>query len=305
MVLLKYFKKSTVLPNPNGPLSDRMPSSAIISANKEVESLLTQGQDGSSSAQSTRKRGRYHSYTEEEKARIAKRAAEFGVASTIRHFSKEFVDRQLKESTVREWVAKYKKEVAQRFKLGMPMEIKKLPEKKRGYPCLLGRELDNQLQEYVKGLREGNSVINSVIVISAALGIVKSHNSHLLEVNGGHIQLSKEWAKSFLGRMGFVKRKATTKASVSSLDFAALKDQFLFDIQTIIEMEEIPKELVINWDHTGINYVPVSNWTMAKEGSKRIEVAGLGDKRQITVVFAASLAGTFLPPQVIYAGKTR
>ena len=31
----------------------------------------------------TRKQGRYHSFTEEEKARIAKRAAEFGVASTI------------------------------------------------------------------------------------------------------------------------------------------------------------------------------------------------------------------------------
>ena len=97
MALLKYFKKSTVLPNPDGPLSDRMPSSAIISANKEVESLLTQVKDGSSSAQSTtvtRKRGCYHSYTEEEKTRIAKWAAEFGVASTIRHFSKEFVDRQ-------------------------------------------------------------------------------------------------------------------------------------------------------------------------------------------------------------------
>ena len=69
-------------------------------------------------------------------------------------------------------------------------------------------------------------------------------------------------------------------------------------------MEDIPNELVINWDHTGINYVPVSNWTMATEGSKRIEVGGLGDKRQLTAVFAASLAGDFLPAQIIYAGKT-
>ncbi len=44
-------------------------------------------------------------------------------------------------------------------------------------------------------------------------------------------------------------------------------------------MEEIPSELVINWDHTGIHYVPVSNWTMAKEGSKRIEIFGADDKR--------------------------
>ena len=69
-------------------------------------------------------------------------------------------------------------------------------------------------------------------------------------------------------------------------------------------MEDIPNELVINWDHTGINYIPVSNWTVGMEGLKQFEVAGLGDKRQLTAVFGASLARYFLPPQIIYAGKT-
>ena len=45
-----------------------------------------------------------------------------------------------------------------------------------------------------------------------------------------------------------------------------------------MEMEEIPRQLLINWDHTGIQYVPVSAWTMAKEGSKRVEIAGINDK---------------------------
>lgn len=44
---------------------------------------------------------------------------------------------------------------------------------------------------------------------------------------------------------------------------------------------------------------------MATEGLKRVEVAGLGDERQLTAVLAASLAGDFLPPQVIYSGKTQ
>lgn len=69
-------------------------------------------------------------------------------------------------------------------------------------------------------------------------------------------------------------------------------------------MEDIPHDLLINWDHTGINYVSVSNWTMAAEGSKRIEVARLSDKHQLTVVYIALMTGDFLPPQVIYAGKT-
>ena len=42
---------------------------------------------------------------------------------------------------------------------------------------------------------------------------------------------------------------------------------------------------------------------MAKEGSKRIAIAGTDDKRQITAVFAGSMAGDFLYPQIIYEGK--
>ena len=121
----------------------------------------------------TKKQGRYCIYTEEEMAEIAKRAAEFGVTNAIRYFGKEFADHQLKESTVREWVAKYKKEVALSFKLGKSMKIKKLPEKKRGHPFLLGEELDRQLQEYIKGLREGKAVINSTIIFSVVQGIIK------------------------------------------------------------------------------------------------------------------------------------
>ena len=43
---------------------------------------------------------------------------------------------------------------------------------------------------------------------------------------------------------------------------------------------------------------------MAPEGSKRVEIAGLGDKRQITATFAGSLSREFLPMQILYQGKT-
>ena len=82
------------------------------------------------------------------------------------------------------------------------------------------------------------------------------------------------------------------------------KEQFLFDVKVIIETEDIPSDLVINWDQTGIHYVPVSNYTMEKEGSKRIELAGIEDKRQITAVFSGAMSGVFLPMQLIYQGKT-
>ena len=103
--------------------------------------------------------------------------------------------------------------------------------KKRGNLYLLGEEMDRQLQEYIKNLRAAKVVINSAIVISAAEGIVKSHNSNLLEGNGGHIKCTKHWAKHLLNRLGYVKQRASTKTSISSSDFTAQKEQFLLYIR--------------------------------------------------------------------------
>ena len=158
---------------------------------------------------------------------------------------------------------------------------------------------------YILALRENGAVINSAIVKACALGVVKKHDANLLKCNGGHIEFTKFWAVSFLARLNFVKRKSSTKAKVSIADFEEKKAQFLFDIKSLIDMEEISPDLVIIWDHTGLHYVPVSNWTMAKEGAKRIEIAGVEDKCQITAVFAGTMNGFFLPPQIIYKGKTK
>ena len=49
---------------------------------------------------------------------------------------------------------------------------------------------------------------------------------------------------------------------------------------------------------------PVSEWMMEKKGSKRIEIVGIDDKRQLAAVFVGSLAGDYLAPQLIYQGKS-
>ena len=96
-----------------------------------------------------------------------------------------------------------------------------------------------------------------------------------------------------------------TKAKPAILNFEEIKHQYLIDIKAMVEMAEIPNDLIINWDQTAIKYVPVSQWTMERVGSKRVEIAGLDDKRQITAVFAGSLTGDFLPIQLIYQGKLK
>ena len=41
-----------------------------------------------------------------------------------------------------------------------------------------------------------------------------------------------------------------------------------------------------------------------KELYTRVEIAGAGDKRQITVTVAGTLSGKLLPFQILYEGKT-
>ena len=94
------------------------------------------------------------------------------------------------------------------------------------------------------------------------------------------------------------------KAKVDVERFAIIKEAFLLDVKNVVELDEIPPQLIINWDQTAIYYVPVGSWTMELEGAKRVEIAGKDDKRQITAVFAGSMAGDFLPIQLVYKRKT-
>ena len=147
-------------------------------------------------------------------------------------------------------------------------------------------------------------IVNTAITLGVAEGIVKNADSNLLVMNGGHIVLTKSWAKSLLSRMGFVKRRGTTTAKTDVKNFEEMKSQFLFDICSIAVMEEVPSDLIINWDQTSVHYIPTSQWTMEKQGSKHVEIIVADDKRQITAMLAGSLAGDFLPQQLIYKGTT-
>jgi len=114
--------------------------------------------------------------------------------------------------------------------------------------------------------------------LTAGEAILSHCNKKLSHENGGPVKLTSYSAKSLLERMSFVKRKATTAAKIDPSHFDELKEQYLLDIKAVVEMMKIPSELVFN---TGINIVPGSQWTMEAMGSKRVELAGLNDKRPI------------------------
>lgn len=79
---------------------------------------------------------------------------------------------------------------------------------------------------------------------------------------------------------------------------------FLNEIGKHCKEHDIPESMVLNWDQTPINYIPAGKWTMEKQGASKVAIAGQSDKRSLTAVLTVTLAGDFLPPQLIYAGKT-
>ena len=171
---------------------------------------------------------------------------------------------------------------------------------------MLGQNVEKQLQLYVKKIRQQGGVVTASVVVAAARGLMMAHNRSQLADFGGHVALTRTWAYHFLHRMQFVKRKATTsKSKYRPPDFEEMKKAFLEEVSTTVTMEDIPSELIFNWDQTGIHLIPVSPWTMEQSGAARVEISGIDNKHQITAIFCGTLTGDFLPLQIIYKGKSQ
>ena len=98
--------------------------------------------------------------------------------------------------------------------------------------------------------------MNTAIVQAASLGIIAARDSGLLPELGGHIEITKAWAKSLLKRM---KRKGSNAGKITVSQFIEIQEEFLADIKADVD---IPNDLIFNWDQTGIQLVPTGQWTM-------------------------------------------
>ena len=246
----------------------------------------------------------HHRYSPKDRAEIGKYACQYGTAAASRVFSRK-MERKVSTASVHSIKTAYLEDVKRKRSADSEDdEVTVLPPKKRGRPFLLG-DLDQKVQLYLKKVRDAGGIVSAAIAVAAARGILVSCDRSKLAEFGGHIDLGRHWAYGLLDHMKFVRRKATTaKSKHTPKDFASLKESFLDDVVATVTMENIPMELILNWDQTGIKMVPSSGWTMDRQGAKRVEVSGVNDKRMITAVFCGSLTGDFLPLQLIYKGKT-
>ena len=62
--------------------------------------------------------------------------------------------------------------------------------------------------------------------------------------------------------MGYVKQKVFNAGKVTLSNFAELKEEFLTDTSAEVLMNDIPPQLIFNWEQTAIQLVPTGQWTM-------------------------------------------
>ena len=142
-------------------------------------------------------------------------------------------------------------------------KVQEISRKKSGRPLLLPDKLDVKVQECIKELRRNGACVGTSVVVATAKGVIMNKNADFLVSNGGYIDLTDNWAKSLQTRMGFVKRKASSSAKITPEEFDKQKKDFLRDVRNVVNMDQIPSELIVNF---GISYVPASSYTMEKEG---------------------------------------
>lgn len=104
--------------------------------------------------------------------------------------------------------------------------------------------------------------------------------------------------------MGFVNRMGTTSVKQLLTEFDEIKKRYVEKVSNVLTKFQIPNSLIINWDQTGCQLIPGKDWTMDQRGAQKVNITGLDDRRQITLLLAINKSGSLLSPQLIYAGKS-
>ena len=265
-----------------------------------VSASVSELADPTPAAKKGKTRGRYTHYSAEDRASIGKYALENGNEKARRHFLVKFLN--LKESTIRNFKKPYKERLDYQLKQLHPQPVTKIMAQPRGRPPIL-QELDTKLIKFLRALRSRGGVINIHVVRAATQALIESNPSaeQLRRFN-----MPRTWVQSIYRRMGYTRRMGTTtRPPVPQGLFDECRLEFLGDVNEKMKKYSIPPDLVLNADQTPSAYVSVGKATMATRGAAAVSINGLTDKRNITVTFVVSLAGEFLPLQIIYGGKTK
>ena len=183
-------------------------------------------------------------WTDKERFHFGRLAAQSSTAAALKEAKK--VHANANESTIRNFRKAYLLTLTKDHSVSTAASGK-LEVKKRGRPLLFG-VYDKMIVNYVRRLRKHGAKVNTKIVMGTARGIIIRKAPQLLHDRGGAKKITKDWARSLLRRIKFVKRKGTRKAKKFLGNEQAVADQFHDKAYIIITRYKIPPALVIAAD---------------------------------------------------------
>jgi hypothetical protein len=173
----------------------------------------------------------------------------------------------------------------------------------KGHP-----EVFRKLLAILTGVRDAGQSVDSSIIQSVIWGTIEALAPELLQrkLKGGQFfEVSRSFSRKFANRwLGWTWRRATTAASKLLDDWEQQGDDMAFRIAAICYKDNIPPELVVNSDQTGVHLRSSSDLTYDQKNVKDVKTLGKKDKRQITCVVSSSAKGEVLPLQCVFEGKT-
>jgi len=159
------------------------------------------------------------------------------------------------ESNCRKFHDAYNKEVQKQAKELGPceaIEVTELAKKPLGRPPMLS-DIDQDVQKYMKQMRLCGGVINTAVITAAATGFMLEKNKTAFSEYVGCIKITTSYTKSLLSRMNFVKRKGSSTAKITPVEFDVVKKTFLYEAKVKFSSGNIPDSFIFNWDQTGLH----------------------------------------------------
>ncbi|KAG8699167.1 hypothetical protein FRC11_013896, partial [Ceratobasidium sp. 423] len=179
------------------------------------------------------------------------------------------------------------------------------PGKKLGRPKRLDTypDLAKRIIEMLTGMRAAGMVITRTVAQSVVLAFIRTEAPDLF--HDPKFKCSAAFIYRILrDDLQWTWRKGTNDASKLPDNWEAQCVDLAHRLAWNVRMHDVPAELVINADQTGVAYLGPGSSTWEVKGSKQVSIFGDGDKRQFTLMVAINAAGKVLPFQAIYKGLT-
>ena len=171
-----------------------------------------------------------------------------------------------------------------------------------GRPLTIGPIIDEKVRKLMVSLYKKGGHVSRSIASTTTMFLLSRTDDESVK----NVVVTTTWGKSLLQRIGFPGRAATTsKVEISDSAKKEAGLQYHYRITSIVEKHKIPESLVINSDQIPSKYVQVGRFTLASKGAKKVDVAGIADKRNMALTVTVTRNGKALPFQAIYKGKTK